>query len=217
MKQQITNNNRKINTRLCFFCEIWNTASICQAELQGLWVSARAQASQHAALLIDKRLRSVRLPPAPPPPGGVEGPLTFQTKGGSWSSGCACLHFACKIALVSGIKRVNSLTNTRLWGITLLMDIKSDGCIWMEGDISTQECHPKIGHWSTSWESSIWQRSMHQREEQPLPNSSFSKATIKGCISIKKKAASWLQMVISLYPGAWRLTSLIAFNFASGP
>lgn len=146
MKQQITNNNRKINTRLCFFCEIWNTASICQTELQGLWVSARAQASRRAVLLIDKRLRSVRVPPAPPPPGGAEGPLTFQTKGGSWSSGYACLHFACKIALISGIKRVNSLTNTRLWGITLLMDIKSDGCIWTEGDISTQECHPKIGH-----------------------------------------------------------------------
>lgn len=33
MKQQITTNNRKINTCLCCFCEIWNMASICQTEL----------------------------------------------------------------------------------------------------------------------------------------------------------------------------------------
>lgn len=66
MKQQITNDNRKINTRLCFFCEIWNMASICQTELQRVWVSARAQTNRPATLLIDKRLRSVPVSPLPP-------------------------------------------------------------------------------------------------------------------------------------------------------
>lgn len=107
MKQQITNNNRKINTRLCFFCEIWNTASICQTELQRLWVSARAQTNRPATLLIDKRLRSVPVSPLLLPPKGMEGTLTFQMKGKLWSNECVHLHFACKIAVISGIKRVN--------------------------------------------------------------------------------------------------------------
>lgn len=165
-------------------------ASICQTELQRLWVSARTQTNRPATLLIDKRLGSVPVSPLLLPPKDMEGTLTFQMKGELWSSECVHLHFACWIALISGIKKVNSLTNTKLWGITFWMGVKSNGCIWMEDDISTQECHPKIGHWSTGWESSLWQRSMHQREEQPLPNSSFSQATVKGCISIKRKASS---------------------------
>lgn len=78
MKQQITNNNRKINTRLCFFCEIWNMASICQTELQRVWVSAGAQTNRPATLLIDKRLRSAPVSPVLLPPKGTERTWTFQ-------------------------------------------------------------------------------------------------------------------------------------------
>lgn len=81
MKQQITNNNRKINTCLCFFCEIWNVASICQAELQRLWVSARAQTNRPARLLLDERLGSAPVSPLLPPPNGAEGTPTFRAEG----------------------------------------------------------------------------------------------------------------------------------------
>lgn len=77
-KQQITNDNRKINTRLCFFCEIWNMASICQTELQRVWVSARAQTNRPATLLIDKRLRSVPVSPLLLPPKGGNRNLSDQ-------------------------------------------------------------------------------------------------------------------------------------------
>lgn len=107
MKQQITNNNRKINTRLCFFCEIWNMASICQTELQRLWVSARAQTNRAATLLTEKRLGAVPVSPLRLPPKGMEGTLPFPMKGALWSNARVHLRFACKIALISGIKRVN--------------------------------------------------------------------------------------------------------------
>lgn len=107
MRQQIASNNRKVNTRLCFFCEIWNMASICQTELQRVWVSARAQTNRPATLLIDKRLRSVPVSPLLLPPEGTERTGTFQTRGKLQSHECVHLHFACKIALISGIKRVN--------------------------------------------------------------------------------------------------------------
>lgn len=82
-------------------------APICQTELQRLWVSARAQTNRPATLLIDKRLRSVPVSPSLLLAKGVEGTLTFQVKGELWSNECVHLHFACKIALISGIKRVN--------------------------------------------------------------------------------------------------------------
>lgn len=99
MKQQITNNNRKINTSLCLFCEIWNMASICQTELQRLWVSARAQTNRPAMLLIHKKLMSVPVSPVLLLPRGMEGTPTFQMKGKLWSSECVHWHFACKITL----------------------------------------------------------------------------------------------------------------------
>lgn len=102
MKQQITNNNRKINTRLCSLCEIWNTASICQTELQRVWVSARAQTNRPATLLIDKRLRSVPVSPLLLPPKGTGRTRTFHTTGESQSHECVHLHFACEIPLISG-------------------------------------------------------------------------------------------------------------------
>lgn len=81
--------------------------SICQTELQRLWVSARAQTNRPAMLLIDKKLRSVPVSPALLPPKGMGETPTFQMRGKLWSNECVHWHFACKIALISGIKRVN--------------------------------------------------------------------------------------------------------------
>lgn len=70
-------------------------------------MSARAQTNRPATLLIDKRLRSVPVSPPLLPPKGVEGTPTSQMKGELWSNERVHLRFACKIALISGIKRVN--------------------------------------------------------------------------------------------------------------